>query len=431
VQTGVVSTYRLDPWLAQADPNIKDPNTVLCPICRNLGETGPDPAFLGPPNPGTNTPSAVLVCPPFYADPNLRDTSVPFYDECDDDMEARYIYNRRGIATNGEVQKSDSEFLLGSRIGYNITNHWEVELDLGFAKQRLDMTKNLTNFLTEAVSNPADPWFARQADFFEFTWANRDFTLIGYAPTIDSNDPNIVTGIGGIHEIPNVPQRRFSKNPAADIPAVLPMPLASAERFEDVTDFINRVLLDPSAWRNRANQINIDIFSAGLSGVYNFNTKPDSRIVPYVQAGLGRWMRSFDAPYSGDSTNYINYGGGARFFVNEIFSFRFDFRNVMFREDTTTISGSLPRQNILDVNTNWSTILGFEGCFRDQEPAVQQPPMECGINAITEINNRRRFTLDDLPTNPKAGGNASLEITTETDSFMEFRIGFDVLLGGK
>jgi hypothetical protein len=57
--------------------------------------------------------------------------------------------------------------------------------------------------------------------------------------------------------------------------------------------------------------------------------------------------------------------------------------------------------------------------------------MECGINAITEINNRRRFTLDDLPTNPKAGGNASLEITTETDSFMEFRIGFDVLLGGK
>jgi hypothetical protein len=230
-----------------------------------------------------------------------------------------------------------------------------------------------------------------------------------------------------MQEIPNVPHRRVSRNASADIPAILPEPNARAEHFEDVTDFINRVLLDPTAFRNRANQINIDIFSVGLSGVYNFNTKPDSRIVPYLQAGAGRWMRGYDFPYEGENSDYFSYGGGVRFFVNEIFSFRAELRGMAFRQETSTITAELPRQNLLDNG-------GIAGCFRDQEVPAQEPPFECPTSYIVAYIGACRpgqSCSQRLPENHRAGGYASLEIVTETDDFWEARIGFDVLLGGK
>ena len=424
IQKGTITTYRLDPFAAAIpDPSgiPTDPNTPrFCVICKNLGLTGPTDQYLGPIAGGSYTP--VDPCPgdpnqsPWALDPNL-----PYLDECDDDIEAKYVYNKTGIVTNGEVQRNDAEFLLGARVGYNITRHWEVELDLGFAKQRLDMTKNLIPLLSEPVTNPADPWYERLAKFYEFTWANVDFLTLGYNPIFgaDPNNPEI----SGAQEIPNVPHHRASKNPGADIPAILPMPSEPGETFEDVTDFVNRVFLDPQAFRNRANQINIDIFSVGLAGLFNFNTKPDSRIVPYLQAGYGRWMRSFDSPYEGEDTDYLTYGGGVRFFVNEIFSFRAEWRGVLFQEDTATITAKLPKQNLLDLS-----VVGSGACVRDQDPPAQQPPIECNQSYLQAYNNNER---PRLPRNSGAGGRASVEFVTETDSFWEARIGFDVLLGGK
>lgn len=425
IQTGEVQTYRLDPFRAQPDPG--DPNQLFCEVCRNLGMTGPDAQFLGPLQNigGSLQPTQIDPCALNSGSPTPAATmpGTPYLDECDDDIEARYIYNAKGIKTNGEVQVDDSEFLLGARLGYNITNHWEVELDIGFAKQRMDMTRNLIPLLSEPVSNPADPYFNQLARFYEFTWANIDFPDLGYIPRLDTADPNIVLTIGGIMEIPNVPQRRFSKNPSANIPAVLPMPLLASETFEDVTEFINRVFLDPAAIRNRANQINIDVFTVGLSGVYNFNTKPDSRIVPYLQAGIGRWIRQFDAPYDGENTDYLTAGGGIRFFVNEIFSFRFEARKTYFQDETMTITGDIPRQNLLDMR-----LINTAACSRDQDPADSQPPHECDQLVVDDINSGQRPAL---PSNAEPGGYARLEIVTETDDFWEARIGFDILLGGR
>jgi len=368
-------------------------------------------------------------------DPNSSDPFGPpvaFNDECDDDMEARYVYNSRGIVTNRNVQVNASEFLLGMRVGYNFTRHWEAELDMGFTKQRLDMTQNLIPILQSPVSNPADPYFQRLADFYEFTWANRDYITLGFNPVSDPNDPNIIVRFTGLGEIPNVPQHRFSRNAAADIPAVLPMPSHAAETFPDVTAFVNRVLLNPGALRNRANQINTDVFSTGISAVYNFNTKPDKRIVPYVQAGTGIWQRSYDSPYKGEDSNYYTYGAGARFFVNEIFSFRFDLRQVIYQQSTATITGKLGRQNLIDTN-------GFGGsCMRDQDPPLSQPPEECTLSYLGGFNGTGDplpfgWTARDarLPANSGAGGRASFSFVTTTDNFWEARVGFDVLLGGK
>jgi len=432
IQQGIVTTYRLDQRAAErsstADP--PDPNTRFCLICRNLGATGPTNQFLGPPS-NTPSPTTVEACPRDISgnsNPTSLDPATPYLDECDDDIEARYRYNTRGIVTNGQVQRNTSEFLLGGRLGYNVTRHWEVELDIGFGKQRLDMTKNLLPILQQPVSNPADPYFQKLADFFEFTWANRDFLMLGFNPQFNPMDPNIVISFTGLHEIPNVPQHRFSQNPGADIPAVLPMPLANAEAFPDVTAFINRVLLNPGAFRNRANQINTDIFSSGVNAVYNFNTKPDKRLVPYLSAGLGIWQRSYDKPYKGEDSNYFTYGGGARFFVNEIFSFRADFRQVVYRDSTVRITGSLPRQNLLDI----SGIYG--SCMRDQDPPVQQPPFECSDQYLLDFQNPPSPEVKGnviLPSHSGAGGRASVEFITTTDNFWEARIGFDILLGGK
>jgi hypothetical protein len=224
IQSGVVKTYRLDPQLAVlADPN--DITSALCEICRNAGDTGPGSQFMIPTSTGNQIPDPVEHC--FVGGgplPVAFDPTSPFYDECDDDVEAVYKYNRQGIVTNGAVERNDREFLLGARFGYNITNHWEVELDLGFAKQRLDMTRNLIPLLQNTVSNPADPFFQQSAEFYEFTWANRDFLKLGYQPSFSAVNPGVLLAMDGMQEIPNVPHRRFSKNPGADIPAVLPMP---------------------------------------------------------------------------------------------------------------------------------------------------------------------------------------------------------------
>lgn len=441
IQQGTVSTYRMDPALTTDAGTLTDPNLnggqPACTICTNLGDTGPGPEFVGPfINTGSQLrPEPVDIC--FNSNnellPAAFDTTT--LDECDNDVEARYIYNANGIVTNGEVQRNEAEFLLGARFGYNITRHWEVELDLGFAKQRLDMTRNLIPLLKEEVSNPADPFFAMSADFFEFTYANSDFLALGYEPALDPANPSIVISVGGMKEIPNVPHRRSSNNPGADIPAVLPMPVVDSERFEDVTDFVNRIFLDPTAFRNRANQINIDIFSVGISGAYNFNTSPDSRFVPYVTAGLGRWIRQFDTPYDGENSDYFTFGGGARFFVNEIFAFRVEGRQVMFREDEITITAKLPRQNLRDmsalVGRTVSVSTGnVSGCVRDNDPPEQNPPRECSINYINAFG-QASSTLPSLPGGVATGGFATAEFITETDNFWEARVGFDVLLGGR
>jgi hypothetical protein len=209
------------------------------------------------------------------------------------------------------------------------------------------------------------------------------------------------------------------------------MPLAKAETFPDVTAFVNRVLLNPGAFRNRANQINTDIFSTGISGVYNFNTKPDKRIVPYLQAGTGLWQRRYTTPYKGENSNYFTYGGGVRFFVNEIFSFRTELRQVVYQQSTARITGSLPRQNLLDAKGV------FGSCMRDQDPPVSQPPQECDQSYIDAFNGSiappAPFTKADLalPANSGAGGRASVSFITATNNFWEARVGFDLLLGGK
>jgi hypothetical protein len=413
-QFGEVTTYRTDPFFA-IDPN--DITQVFTPNMGLVGGQGgvpPDPNYPFLVDSGTQfgqAPCGGNNGPLTSGDPNI-DMRAPYYDECDNDMEARYRYNASGITTNGEVQKDDSEFQLGIRGGYNITRHWQVEMDLGFSKQRISLTQNLIPLLELSLNDITDPRAQDLADFYEFTWANIDYqALVPESGTV-------------LQEMPNVVASRVANDPNYTIPVYFPVPLTSSgpgtaaagETFADVTGFVNRVFNDPTAFRNRGNQINIDNFSISVSGNYNFNTKADSRIIPYLSAGVGRWIRNFDEPYDGDSTNFWLAGGGIRFFVNEIFAFRADVRWINYMDDTFTIEGALNNQDLTDVRSV------FGNCLRDQSRI--DPP--CTIGGNTQFDPAWAF-----PDLQGGGGNAELSIETELDDFYEIRLGFDVILGGK
>ena len=401
-QSGVVTTYRVDPFFAFDPNNPSDVETF------NTGAVGgdqtgdPNYAFTEDQQNQFNLPPCQGVVSPT---PGPSDPRFPYYDECDADSEGRYLYNGAGINTNGEIQNDESEFTLGLRGGYNITRHWEVEFDLGFGKQRLDLTKNLDPLLQARIGDITDPRAAELARFYEFTWANVDYM------TFRANDLST-------SEMPAVIASRKANDPTYNIPIYYPSTrpggnytTPTPETFEDVTGFINRIFQDPTAFRNRGNQININTFTISASVNYNFNTKADSRIVPYVGAGFGRWIRNFDDPYSGNDTNFINAGMGIRFFVNEIFAFRADVRYVSYLDDSFTLEADLKDVGLIDIPA-------FGGCLRDQFAILAPCP-------TVPVDPKIAFP------NIQGGGNASLEVEAGLDDFYELRIGFDVILGGK
>lgn len=404
-QFGDIRTLRAEPNFA-VDPN--DPSQVVTP---NLGKIGgeqpPDPNYPFDTAPGNQF--GMAPCngdngPLASSDPNI-DPRAPFFDECDNDQEGRYIYNASGITTNGEIQTDDSEFMLGVRGGYSFTRHLQIEVDLGFGKQRLDLTRNLDPLLTASVNSIADPRAAALAKFYQFTWANVDYQSI--------------VNVSGSGEHPEVIASRVGRNSSHNIPIYFPTRfddanyiLPAGETFEDVTGFINRVFQDPTAFRNRGNQINIDNFNLSVAGNWNFNTKPDSRIIPYVTAGFGRLFRNFDSPWDGEDSDFLTYGGGIRFFVNEIFAFRADLRAVNYSDDSFEITAKMSGFDLPD-----RVFSGFGGCVRDQR-AVQPPCAAASVPAAYA------FPLN-------GGGSANVRVDAELDDFFEIRIGFDVVLGGR
>jgi len=418
-QRGVVTTYRVVPAFA-ADPN--DINQVYTP---NIGLVGGDQTSSGPNDPTYNYPFVTEPGTQFGQVPCQGDGSLPgspgefvtgrgpYYDECDQDQEGRYLYNASGIVTNGEIQVEDAEFMLGLRAGYNITSHWEIEMDIGFGKQRLDLTRNTVDLLNISTNDISHPMAAELARFYQFTYANIDW--VGIVPTTQSPP-------AGPGEHPNVISSRKANDPNYNIPLYFPVNadpnyiIPQGETFEDVTGFANRVFVDPTAWRNRGNQINIDTFTLSGLVTYNFNTKADSRFVPYLSAGYGRWFREFDDPYQGEDTDFLTYGGGIRFFVNEIFSFRMDVKAVTYMEDSFTIDASVNGVNLKD-----RPFEPFANCARDQRE--WRPPL-CQGNPPIDLEVA-------FPNLGGGGGNASIEVDAELDDFYEFRIGFDVILGGK
>ena len=420
-QSGQVTTYRVEPTLAGQGGG-GDPNNIDDVYRRDLGLIGGDQTSTGVNDPTYDYPfvtdaiTQALGNPPCQGDfsrPGSPGETIMgrenYADECDTDMESLWKYNASGIVTNGEIQKDSTEFMLGIRTGYNITRHWEVEFDVGFGKQRLDLTQELVPLLTLSTNDIANPNAAALADFYQFTWANRDYQFLVPPETAAPGEhPNVISSRPATD--PNYTIPLYYPDRPTQVPAYI---LPDGETFEDVTGFINRVLLDPTAFRNRGNQINIDIFSLAGSVNYNFNTKADSRIIPYVSAGAGRWIRSFDSPYDGGDTSFFTYGGGIRFFVNEIFSFRADLRAVTYADDSFTITGGLKDLNLKDVE--W--IANFL-CFRDQD-AIEPP---CQL-----------FTPPGhvFPALGRGGGDATMEVDAELNDFFEFRIGFDVILGGQ
>ncbi|HEY3175704.1 MAG TPA: hypothetical protein VGK94_08080 [Candidatus Polarisedimenticolia bacterium] len=409
IQKGQITETRVEPYRAY---DSFDSTTYYVP---NLGKVGGD--GTGDPNyPFTTGFGGQFFSAPCNGskaplDPN-GDPRAPYFDECDGDQETEWLYNATGIKTNGAVQTDDSEFQLGLRGGYNITRHLEVEVDIGFGKQRVDLTKNLDPLLTASINDISDPRARALAEFYQFTWANADYRSIVLLST-DQEFPG---------EHPNVISSRHAADPNYNIPLYFPERrddpgslVPAGEVFDDVTGFVNRVYENPTAFRNRGNQININTFTVSASANWNFNTKADSRIIPYLGAGIGRWMRRFDSPWEGNDTTFLSAEAGLRFFVNEIFAFRADARWVNYQDDSFTIKARLDNFNLKD-RRNPSI---SDTCYRDQfeiRPPCTVPPPDPSW---------------DFPNFQGGGGNAGIEIEAELDDFYEIRVGFDVILGGK
>lgn len=417
-QYGDLKLYRVEPaaveHLCFLSGPCDDPNSLAAVFTPNLGKVGgeqpPDPNYTFT---NGNDNIAIFFNPPCnFNNRHLQpgDSRAPYFDECDSDQEERYIYNGGHITTNGAIQRDDSEFTLGLRGGYNITRHWEVELDIGFGKQRIDLTKNLNPLLQAQINDISDPKAKDLAEFYQFTWANRDWQDLYFMPA------NQLTP-----EHPSVVASRHAADPNYNIPVYFPIDpfnpsfRPKGETFADVTGFINRVFLNPTAFRSRGNQINVDQFTVTASVNYNFNTKADSRIIPYLAAGYGRWTRNFDSPWEGDNSNALTYGGGIRFFVNEIFSFRADARLVHYLDKSFTIRGQLHNFNLPDRD-----FFGAPDCMRDNRDV--RPP--CAGTLVVPAS----FAFPQLH---GGGGNADIAVEAELDDFYEIRMGFDVVLGGK
>ena len=421
-QFGDIRNYRVSPEFLNL-PFPSDPPTSAnnrSDVERfNLGRVGGDQSADPTTYPFVTGQSSQVFQPPCNGnfgtlDPN-GDARTSFFDECDGDQETRYLYNASGVQTNGELQRDESEFMLGIRGGYNITRHWEIELDIGFGKQRIDLTRNLEPFLrasTNDISMMNAELRDKLAAFYEFTWSNFDWQSI-YARNPLTGDstgehPAVIASRSAVDSTYNIPHYFPS------LPFDLKLP-EEGETFEDVTGFINRVFQDPTAFRNRGNQINIDQFTLSGSVNYNFNTKPESRIVPYLSAGGGRLLRNFDDPWDGDDSSFLTYGGGVRFFINEIFSFRAEYRAIAYTDDEFTIDAAVNNVNLPDRTLNF----GGPPCVRDNRDI--RPP--CPPTVVPPDHH--------FPDLNGGGGNSSVQVDVELDDFYEIRIGFDVVLGGK
>jgi OOP family OmpA-OmpF porin len=80
---------------------------------------------------------------------------------------------------------------------------------------------------------------------------------------------------------------------------------------------------------NVASQQDLDIASVGINALYHFN--PDGPLVPYVSAGFGALLFNWGAVDNDtDDEDYMmNWGVGAKYFINDDFALRMDLRHLI------------------------------------------------------------------------------------------------------
>ena len=83
--------------------------------------------------------------------------------------------------------------------------------------------------------------------------------------------------------------------------------------------------------KSDTNGTDVDGYLYRLDGLYHF--MPESRLVPYIAAGLGGITL---APDDGDNdTSFlVNYGGGVKYFITDTIALRGDLRHVITFDDT-------------------------------------------------------------------------------------------------
>ena len=81
----------------------------------------------------------------------------------------------------------------------------------------------------------------------------------------------------------------------------------------------------------------MDVYLYRLDGLYHF--RPDTRLVPYLAAGIGGI--SFDPDNGkGDDKFLVNYGGGLKYFVKENIALRGDIRHLISHPDVSVLRHS-------------------------------------------------------------------------------------------
>ena len=137
----------------------------------------------------------------------------------------------------------------------------------------------------------------------------------------------------------------------------------------------------------------VDGYLYRLDGLYHF--MPESKLVPYVAAGLGGITLDSDKG-GNDSSFLVNYGGGVKYFLTETIALRGDLRHVITFDD---------RYNNLIYTIGVDFLFGGKKKMIAPVAVAAPPPPESDSDDDGVVDNK-----DNCPNTPKGVDGGQLRL---------------------
>jgi OOP family OmpA-OmpF porin len=221
----------------------------------------------------------------------------------------------------------------GARMGYNLDKHWAVEGSFGYSKTKLN---------SEAVI---------------LYRAYRSLDLLGLAEIEigQLNDSllsldvlNSLVGLDLIDE--DLVESELFHNELLDLGLLDLNNLGLLGTLAPILDTVLGPLLSEEALAAIDYDVDAEVFNYNLDVLYHFS--PEKKLVPFLAAGAGGTTIKFPEGIKDKNEFSLNFGGGAKYFVNDKMSVRCDARNI-------TMLGS-DMDNIQEISVGLSFLFGQE-----------------------------------------------------------------------